>query len=126
MSRAFYHHLEVVTFFSDFVFSFVPGPFLRADEDLGRYGEVVDLFESRDVGLTHVIFQFQYYGEYPLGLNDTPNAIDFCIVLFSYGFLLCVELEVGIHGVGAFQVPEHVPRIGVKNIRALSIVISSE
>ena len=82
MSRAFYHHLEVVTFFSDFVFSFVPGPFLRADEDLGRYMEVVDFFESKVVNLTHFIFQVQDGGAYPLGINEPPDSIDFSIIIF--------------------------------------------
>ena len=59
------------------------GPFLRAGEELGHSGEVVDLFESKVVNFTHVIFQVQDEGAYPLGINDTPNAIDFCIILFS-------------------------------------------
>ena len=33
-------------------------------------------------------------GAYLLDLNEPLNIIDFCIILFFYGFLLCVELEV--------------------------------
>ena len=33
---SFTHPLEVGPFPSDFIFPSVPGPFLRADEDLGR------------------------------------------------------------------------------------------
>ena len=72
LSRAFYHQLEVVTFFSDFVFSFVPGPFLRADEDLGRYMKLLDFFESKVMNLTRVIFQVKEKSSYPLGINDPP------------------------------------------------------
>ena len=56
---------------------------MRADKKLGRSGEVLNLFESKVVNLTRVIFQVQDDGAYTLGLNETPNAIDFCIILFS-------------------------------------------
>ena len=36
--RAFSRHLEVGTFPSNIVFSYVLGPFMRADEELGRSG----------------------------------------------------------------------------------------
>ena len=39
--RAFYHNLEVFTFPYNFIFSSVPGPLLRDDEELMHYGEVV-------------------------------------------------------------------------------------
>ena len=81
--RAFAHYLEVGPFPSNFVFSSVLGPFVRADEELGRSGEVVDLFESKVMNLTRVIFHVQEDGVYPLRINDPPNNIDFCIVLFS-------------------------------------------
>ena len=35
--RAFPHYLDVGLLPSDFIFSSVPGPFLRDDEDIGRY-----------------------------------------------------------------------------------------
>ena len=57
--RAFYHHLEVGPLTSNFVLSSSLGPFLRADEELGRSGEVVEFFESKVVNFTHVIFQVQ-------------------------------------------------------------------
>ena len=81
--REFSHHLELGPFYSDFFLSSVLVPFLRADEELGRSGGVVELFEIKVVNLTRVIFQVQEYGAYPLGINYTPNAIDFCLILFS-------------------------------------------
>ena len=81
--RAFSHHLEVGPFPSDFIFSSVPGPFLRSDEELGRSREAVDLFKSKVVKLTCVILQVQYDATYPLGLDYPPNSIDFCIFPFS-------------------------------------------
>ena len=56
---------------------------MRADEEIGIFGEVADLFVIEVVNLTRVIFQVQVFGAYPLGLNDTPNVIYFCTVLFS-------------------------------------------
>ena len=44
--RAFSHHLELVNFPSDFIFFFVLGQFLRDDDELGRSGGLLDLFES--------------------------------------------------------------------------------
>ena len=55
---------------------------MRADEELGRSGVVLDLFESRVVNLTRIIFQVHDSGAYPLGLNEPPNTIDFYTVLF--------------------------------------------
>ena len=78
------------------------------------------------MNLTRVIFQVHYNGAYPLEINEPPIAIDFCIILFSWGFVIYVEIEVGIDGVSASQVPEHVPRIGVKNGQYILIVSSSE
>ena len=81
--RSFSHHIELGPFPSDFVFSSVLGPFLRADEELGCSGELVDLFLSKVVNLTHVIFQVQDDTTYPFGINEPPNVIDLFIVLFS-------------------------------------------
>ena len=80
---AFPHHLEVGPFPSNFVFSSILGPFLRSDEDLRRYRGVVDLFESKVLNFTRFILQVQDNDAYLLGLNDPPNTIYFCIVLFS-------------------------------------------
>ena len=74
--------LEVGTLTSNFSFYSVLGPFLRADEEIGRSGEVVYLFESKVVNLNYIIFQVQDDGADPLSHNDTPNAIAFCNVLF--------------------------------------------
>ena len=79
----FAHHLELFPFPSDYVFSSVLGPFLRADEELGRSRKVVDLFESKFVYFTFVIFQVQDDDAYPFVLNYPPNSIEFFIVLFS-------------------------------------------
>ena len=81
--RALSHHLEVGTFPSDFIFSSVQGPFLRADEEFGRSSEVVELFKIKVVNFTCVLFQVQDYGAYALGIDETPNSIDFWIFPFS-------------------------------------------
>ena len=81
--RAFPHHLEVCPFPSDFILSSVPGQFLRADEELGRSREVVDLFKNNVVKFNYGAFQVQDDVAYPLGLDEPPNAIDFCIFPFS-------------------------------------------
>ena len=80
--RTFSHHLDVGPFPPEFFFSSALGPFMRANEKLGRSGEVFDLFESKVVNLTRVIFQVQDDGAYSLGINDPTNAIDLCINLF--------------------------------------------
>ena len=48
---------------------------MRADKELQRSREVVDLFESKSANLTCVIFQVRDNDAYPLGLNYPPNAI---------------------------------------------------
>ena len=83
MDRAFAHHLEVGNFPSDFVFSSVLGPFLRAEEELGHSRKVVERFEGKVVNFTCVIFQIQDNSAYPLGLYEPSNAIEFYIGLFS-------------------------------------------
>ena len=71
------------------------------DEDLGRSGYVLELFESKVVNFNRTLFQVYDYGAYPLWINDIPNSIDLCIVLFYQGFVLCVDIKVGIDGVSA-------------------------
>ena len=73
------HHLEVGPFPFNFIFYSVPGPFLRADEELGSSREVVDLFKSKVVKFTCVVFQVHDDGDYPLGIDETPDAIVLCI-----------------------------------------------
>ena len=80
--RAFDHHLEEGPFHSYFIFYSILGPFLRANEDLGRSREVVDFFKNNIFKFTCVVFQVQDDSAYTLGLDDTPNAIDFCIITF--------------------------------------------
>ena len=75
-------HLEVGPFPSDFIFSSVPGQFLRSDEELGCSREVVHLFKNKIVKFTCVLFQVQGDGAYPLDLDEPPYAIYFCIVPF--------------------------------------------
>ena len=99
---------------------------MRSDDDIGRSREVVELFESKVVDFNRVIFQFQDVIADTLGINKSPDSIDFCIVLFLWGFVLYVEFEVGIDGVSAFQVPERVPHRSVKNGMYLLVVCSSE
>ena len=79
---AFSHHLELGPLHYESIFSSVQGPFLRADEELGRSREVVDLFKSEVVKFACVLFQVQDYGAYTIGIYDPPNFIDFCIVPF--------------------------------------------
>ena len=80
---AFFHYPEVGPFPSKFFFSSILGPFMRADEELGIYKEVLYLFEIKVVNFTRVLYQVQDDGAYSLGINYTPNAIDLCILLFS-------------------------------------------
>ena len=80
--KAFCRHFEVGPFHSDFILSSVLGPFLRADEDLGRSREVQYLFKIKVVKFTCVNLQFQDNGACLLCFDDPPNAIDFCIVPF--------------------------------------------
>ena len=63
--RAFYHHLEVGHFPSDYIFSSV----------MWHSREVADFSKSRVVKLTCLIFQVQYDGDYPLDIYDPPNSI---------------------------------------------------
>ena len=74
------HHVEVGPFPSNSGLPSVPGPFLGAGEDLGRPREVVDVFKANIVDFTCVILQVQGNIAYPLGLDDPPNSVDFCIV----------------------------------------------
>ena len=78
--KLFSYHIEVGPFHFNFIFSSFPGTFLRANEDLGRYMEVVEFFKSKVVKFTCVILQVQDGGEYPFGIYYTPNNIDFFIV----------------------------------------------
>ena len=78
--RALTHHLEVSPFPSNFSLPSVPGLFLRADEELVRPGEVVDIFKANIVDFNCVVFQVQVDSAYPLGFDYTPDAIDFYIV----------------------------------------------
>ena len=80
--RYFARHLEVGPFPYNFIFSSITGPFLRSDEEIVRSREVLDLFKSKIVKFTFVVFQVQDDGAYPLGIDDTPNAIDFRIITF--------------------------------------------
>ena len=78
----FYHNLEVGILPSYFLFSFVLGPFMRTDGELGSSREVIYLFRSKVVEFTCVDFQVQENGAYPLCFYDPPNDIDFCIIPF--------------------------------------------
>ena len=74
------HHLEVGPLSSNFILPSVPWPFLRADEELGISREVVENFKYNIVKFTCFILQVQDDGDYPLGIDESPDAIDFCIV----------------------------------------------
>ena len=60
--RAFAHYIEVVPFPSDFIFSSVLGPFLRAGEEIGRSSKGLDLFKSKTVKFTCAVLQVQDNG----------------------------------------------------------------
>ena len=55
-------------------------PFLRADEELWCYKELVEMFEIDLMNIAFIIFQVQYYGAHPLGFNYTPDAFDLCVL----------------------------------------------
>ena len=78
--RAFAHHLEVGPFPSDYFFLSVPGPFFRNDEELGLSREVVYLFKNNILQFTCFILHVQDCGYYPLGLDEPPDYIEFCVV----------------------------------------------
>ena len=48
---------------------------------------------------TCVVFQVQDDCAYPIGIDDSINAIDLCVLPLFYGFVLCVELKIGFDGV---------------------------
>ena len=50
-----------------------------ADEYLGWSREVLDIFKDYIMNFICVIFQVQDDGAFPLGLDETPDAIDLCI-----------------------------------------------
>ena len=74
---------------------------MRADEELGRSREVVDVFKNEVMEFTCVLFLVQDDGTYSIGLDDSPDTIDLCIIPPFYGFVLCVELKVGVYVVSA-------------------------
>ena len=77
--RAFAHHLDVSPFPSNFISSSLPGPFWRANEELGRSMEVVDLLKSKILKFTCFVIQVQDDCAYPLGIDDPTNIIDLFI-----------------------------------------------
>ena len=52
------------------------------DEELRRSREVVELFKNNIVKFTCIVLQVQDNGAYPIGIDEPPNAIDFCITPF--------------------------------------------
>ena len=52
---------------------------MRADEELGRSREVVDLFKNIFLVFTYFVFQVQDNGAYLLVLDDIYNSIYFSI-----------------------------------------------
>ena len=69
-----------------YIFSYVLGPFLRSDEELGRSREVVDLFKSKIVNFTCAVFQVHDEGTYiPLGLMIYPIPLTYVLSPFSRG-----------------------------------------
>ena len=120
------HHLEVGTFPSDFRLPSVTGLFLRAHEELVCIWELVDAFKTEIVYLTSIIIQVQGDGAFTLGIDNPPDVIDLCIIPPIYGFVLCVDLEVGIDWMISPWVSECVAYRGVKNGQTLLVVCPRE
>ena len=76
----FGHHLDVHPFPSNFILPSVPGPFFWDYEELGRSREVLYVFKIDIVEFICLICQVQDENDYPHGINDPPNAIDFCLI----------------------------------------------
>ena len=83
------HHLEVVLSPAHFGSPSVSGPFIRADEDLGRPREVVDIIEVYIVDFFCIVFQVQYNSAYPLVLDETPDADYVHILPRTQRVILC-------------------------------------
>ena len=100
--RVFPNHFEVGPFSSKFIFSSAPSPFLRADEEHGCFKEVLDLFKSKIVEFTCVIFQIQDNGAHPLGIDEPPPMpLDYVSSPFSCQLALFLEIKIGFVGVSA-------------------------
>ena len=110
----------------DFILSSDTSPFLRDYEELGHSREVVHLLKSNIVNFICVLFQVQDNGVYPLGLYESPNVINFCVVPFFYGVVLCVELKIMVDGMSASWFPERLLRRGVKSGWYLFVIFSIE
>ena len=84
------HHLEVGPLPANFGFPSILGTFLGSDEELGRPREVVDIYEVGIMDFSCIIFQVRDNGDYPLGFDYTPYAVDLHIVPQIQGFILYV------------------------------------
>ena len=84
--KEFYHHLEVVPLPSDFVFFSVLGPFMRANEELGRSGEVVDFFRVRLLILPISSSRYRTAVTISLGLMTPPIPLTYLSSPFYRGF----------------------------------------
>ena len=98
------HQREVGPIPSNFGFSSIPIPFLRADDDLVCPRKVVDILEIDIVNFSCVVSQVQDDDAYPLGFYDTPDVVNFCIVPRIGRFILYIEFEGGINGVSATRI----------------------
>ena len=78
----FSHHLDVGPFPSNFIFYYVSCPVLRVAEKLGLSMEVLDFFKNNIIKFQCFFFQVQGKGIYPLGIDDPPYSIDFCVIPF--------------------------------------------
>ena len=117
-------HLEVGPFLSEFILSYVPGPFLRTYEELGRYRELVDLFKSETVIFTCVVFQVQGCLSH-WGWWDPQCHWILYRTLFKR-FVICVKIKIWVYGVTESWVLEHVVRRGIEGVWSLLVVCSSE
>ena len=52
-----------------------------------------------------VVFQVHDDGDYPLGIDNLPNVIEFCIIPFLEGFVLYVELKIAVDEVSSSWFP---------------------
>ena len=53
---------------------------MRAEEDLRRSSEVVEIFKNKIVKFNCAVFQVQDDSAYPIGIDGPLDDIEFCIV----------------------------------------------
>ena len=83
---AFYHHLELGPFHSNFIFPSISGTFLRDDEELGNSREVVDIWKMRFWSSPVSSSRSRTTVPIPLELMIPQMPLTSVLSLFSSGF----------------------------------------